>query len=353
MLTFSTHTRRNEMIAHAIIHCCAWGYVLASPLLFRGPHSDFTIYHYLRSCIIPLTTIVVFYLNYAWLVERLFLDGRRTRFVIVNICIVLLAAVIQEALLHYVFPAQMDMLPAHLEPPSLRIIIFKFGTRTLTTNIFSVMVSLATRLSLHWLSEETERQQAELRDLKSQMNPHFLLNTLNNIYSLTAFDPQKAQQAIQQLSKLLRYMLYADSTKPMRLVDEVDFIQQYIALMRLRLPDTVDVQFSTQLPPNCQHLIMPHLTISLVENAFKHGISSTQPSFVHISIVHHDDGTVVFRVDNSNYPKPKTDLTPGGIGLQQVARRLELSYHRYYRWNYGPSADGKTYSSEFTLLPNH
>ena len=210
-------------------------------------------------------------------------------------------------------------------------------------------MAMALRITLIWYASEMDRQRAELQNLKSQINPHFLLNTLNNIYSLTAFDTHKAQEAIQQLSRMLRYMLYEDSAKPVKLLREIEFVQQYIDLMKLRVADNVDVRFDLQLPPNCQHEVMPHIFISAVENAFKHGVSATQPSFIHVSCVHDEHGVIHFSVINSNFPKPKADKSPGGIGLQQVERRLELSYPGRYTWTHGVSADGTTYSSQIEL----
>ena len=185
---------------------------------------------------------------------------------------------------------------------------------------------------------EAERATAELRNLRSQINPHFLLNTLNNIYALTAFDTPKAQQAIQELSKMLRHILYDYQQPKVALSDEVEFLQNYVNLMRIRLSDSVDVKFQTFIA-NPQLEVAPMVFISLVENAFKHGVSPSEPSFIHIQI-ESADNQIVCDIQNSNHPKTASDHSGHGIGLQQVQRRLELTYPDHYQWEHGPTDDG-------------
>jgi LytS/YehU family sensor histidine kinase len=185
---------------------------------------------------------------------------------------------------------------------------------------------------------EAERATAELRNLRSQINPHFLLNTLNNIYALTAFDTPKAQQAIQELSKMLRHILYDYQQPKVALSDEVEFLQNYVNLMRIRLSDSVDVKFQTFIA-NPQLEVAPMVFISLVENAFKHGVSPSEPSFIHIQI-ESADNQIVCDIQNSNHPKTANDHSGHGIGLQQVQRRLDLSYPDHYQWEHGSTDDG-------------
>ena len=196
---------------------------------------------------------------------------------------------------------------------------------------------------------EAERAQAELSNLRNQMSPHFLLNTLNNIYALTAIDTEKAQEAILQLSKMLRHMLYDYQQPTVPLKDEVDFIRNYVSLMKIRLPQSVDVVFSVNCS-SCDLTVAPLLFISLVENAFKHGVSPTEPSFVHIKI---EIDKVSRRVDldirNSNFPKTALDRSGHGIGLQQMQRRLELLYQDRYVWEHGVTDNGNTYYSHIVL----
>ena len=195
---------------------------------------------------------------------------------------------------------------------------------------------------------EAARAQAELSNLRSQINPHFLLNTLNNIYALTAFDTPKAQEAIQELSKMLRHILYDYQQPSVPLKDEVEFIENYVKLMKIRMPQTVDVQFNSSVS-NPQQEVAPMVFISLVENAFKHGVSPTELSFVHISI-DGNDKQVTCDIRNSNYPKTAEDHSGHGIGLKQVQRRLDLAYSNHYTWERGTIDNGQTYHSKITIL---
>ena len=194
---------------------------------------------------------------------------------------------------------------------------------------------------------EAARAKAELSNMRNQINPHFLLNTLNNIYALTAFDAPKAQQAIQELSRMLRHILYDYQQPTVTISDEVEFLQNYVNLMRIRMSDSVNVQFQTSIA-NPQQEVAPMLFISLVENAFKHGVSPSEPSFIHI-LIEGTDNQIICDIKNSNHPKAASDHSGHGIGLEQVQRRLDLSYPGRYQWQRGVSDDGKTYHSKITI----
>ena len=193
--------------------------------------------------------------------------------------------------------------------------------------------------------EKAKNTEAELAWLKNQINPHFLFNTLNNISSLTQIDPDAAQDAIAQLSDLLRYAMYETNKKTVPVQGEVEFMRNYISLMKLRCNDkaVVNAQFNIQNP---QYPIAPLLFISLVENAFKHGLSSSRPSSVDISLTQKDE-QLQFCCDNTNYPKDDADRSGSGIGLENTRRRLELMYHDRYQWQ--QSLEGDIYHVAVTI----
>ena len=178
--------------------------------------------------------------------------------------------------------------------------------------------------------EKAKNTEAELAWLKNQINPHFLFNTLNNISSLTQIDPDAAQDAIAQLSDLLRYAMYETNKKTVPIQGEVEFMRNYISLMKLRCNEmtTVNVQWSIV---NGQSEVAPLLFISLIENAFKHGVSSSRSSTIDISL-EQKDNSVVFTCDNTNYPKDDADRSGSGIGLENTRRRLDLMYANRYSW---------------------
>jgi two-component sensor histidine kinase len=193
--------------------------------------------------------------------------------------------------------------------------------------------------------EKAKNTEAELAWLKNQINPHFLFNTLNNISSLTQIDPDAAQDAIAQLSDLLRYAMYETNKKTVPVQGEVEFMRNYISLMKLRCNDkaVVNAQFNIQNP---QYPIAPLLFISLVENAFKHGLSSSRPSSIDISLTQKDE-QLQFSCDNTNYPKDDADRSGSGIGLENTRRRLELMYHDRYQWQ--QSLEGDIYHVAVTI----
>ncbi|MBR6964515.1 MAG: sensor histidine kinase [Prevotella sp.] len=193
--------------------------------------------------------------------------------------------------------------------------------------------------------EKAKNTEAELAWLKNQINPHFLFNTLNNISSLTQIDPDAAQDAIAQLSDLLRYAMYETNKKTVPVQGEVEFMRNYISLMKLRCNDkaVVNALFNIQNP---QYPIAPLLFISLVENAFKHGLSSSRPSSVDISLTQKDE-QLQFSCDNTNYPKDDADRSGSGIGLENTRRRLELMYHDRYQWQ--QSLEGDIYHVAVTI----
>ncbi len=177
---------------------------------------------------------------------------------------------------------------------------------------------------LQELKSENLHQQLEY--LKYQINPHFFMNTLNNIHALVDIDPEEAKESIIELSKLMRYVLY-DGNRPMvSLSKEKSFIDNYIELMRLRYSDQVDIKVETD-EPIPEALIAPLITITYVENAFKHGVSYEKKSFIHIAS-HFKDGRFVFTCSNSKHKE--STVEHGGVGLENTRKRLDLIYGSDY-----------------------
>lgn len=226
-----------------------------------------------------------------------------------------------------------------------------FILRDIFSMVLTVGLSAAIKMSGRWVQmdaarreAEKNRTEAELKNLRNQLNPHFLLNTLNNIYALIAFNTDKAQAAVQELSRLLRHVLYDNQQDFVTLDKEMDFIRNYIELMRIRLSANVTVETQIDIRPDSRTEIAPLIFISLIENAFKHGISPTEPSFIRIHFSE-SPGEVHCEITNSYHPKNETDKSGSGIGLEQVQKRLELTYPGRYNWQQGVSEDGKEYKS--------
>ena len=177
--------------------------------------------------------------------------------------------------------------------------------------------------------EQAKHTEAERAWLKNQINPHFLFNTLNNISSLCQIDADGAQDAIAQLSDLLRYAMYETNKNTVPIQGEVEFMRNYIELMKLRCNEKTEVKTTFDIEQNMD--IAPLLFISLIENAFKHGVSSNRPSKIDIRLVTEGDD-LVFTCDNTNYPKDDADRSGSGIGLENTRRRLDLMYPDHYTW---------------------
>lgn len=204
-------------------------------------------------------------------------------------------------------------------------------------NIVTVAVAIGIRhfirvrqLKQQLKDEKAKNTEAELAWLKNQINPHFLFNTLNNISSLTQIDADAAQDAIAQLSDLLRYAMYETNKNTVPLGGEVEFMRNYIELMKLRCNEQTSVNYQLSIDSE-QVEVAPLLFISLIENAFKHGVSSGRPSAISIKLEQHQ-GQLTFICDNTNYPKNDKDRSGSGIGIENTRRRLELMYADRYEW---------------------
>ena len=335
------------------LHVVFWAYMFLSPMQYlRG--TGIPLVQYLMNCMSPLLLMVVFYVNYIWLTPKYFVKGKHRYFLIINTFMVFGFAL----LLYYWMDFTHEMFqtsPTPRRTPDSLDIFLIFVRDTVN---FIILATAATCIKLaqqwYWAEKalkdaDAARIDAELSNLRNQINPHFLLNTLNNIYALTAFDSQKAQESIQELSKMLRHILYDYQEPRVPLQDETEFIDNYVKLMRIRLPNSVEVVSKFHVLDK-QADVAPMIFISLVENAFKHGVSPTEPSFIHITI-EGDRKHVICDIKNSNYPKTEGDHSGHGIGLQQVQRRLELSYYQQYTWEYGVSPDGKTFHSRILITP--
>ena len=192
-------------------------------------------------------------------------------------------------------------------------------------------------VKLYFMSQrDRERQkiidqhnlEQQMEYLKYQVNPHFFMNTLNNIHALVDIDPERAKTTIVELSKMMRHILYEGSKKLIPLTREVEFLNLYVQLMRLRY--TSKVHINVDVPPQLPELKLPPLMLIIfVENAFKHGISYREESFVNIKL-RVENKRLLFSCRNSKPTQVQHTNEKGGMGLQNVRQRLELLYDDDY-----------------------
>lgn len=298
--------------------------------------------------------LFLYLVNYLWLVPKyLFVEGRKKWFYLINAGLILLLNIRllfpeplseeEQAQVFESLPFTVNDLWALYAGVTFVAIVVQCVFILLAVGVRQIKRNYDLKVKIE--EEKRKSAEAELTWLKSQLNPHFLFNTLNNISSLTQIDPDKAQESIGQLSDLLRYALYDSDKDLVPLAGEIDFMDNYIGLMSLRCNEmtTVEKDFSIQAG---DARVAPLLFISLIENAFKHGVNARYPSFVKIAM-RGEDRDLVFTCENSVFEKAGTDHIGSGIGVENLQRRLELLYPDAFEYN--AVNDGRVYSATVRL----
>lgn len=213
-----------------------------------------------------------------------------------------------------------------LAPPDVACLLIALMMVGLDLSVVAWMNGQKLRRRLLLLEQQNLKQ--ELEHLRYQINPHFFMNTLNNIHVLVDVDQERAKRAIIELSGLMRHSLYNGSDSMTPLQNEIDFLRQYISLMRLRFGNNVELTCHLPDTPSQDIMLPPLLFATFIENAFKHGISRKTPSYIIVSLAV-DEGMkmIQFRCENSR--NDAASATPDGyhgIGLNNVRKRLDLQY---------------------------
>ena len=307
---------------------------------------------------VPLiTTTLIFFLNQKFLVPSCIFKKHYIPFVIHNALLVIGAIFVREVAffllergpdegIRYFFTSYCfsNMKGGH----------FSF----ITVILFSILVGFVCGISVlynivlrHTLRSFIQREQKsmvlqyELDFLKNQLSPHFLFNTLNNISALITIDPKRAEESMAKLSKLLRITLYQTSDKTIPLHDDIDILQKYADLERLRLDSSYDLKFDIQVEdPDFQ--VAPLIAMPLVENAIKHSINPDGKSFAHI-IIRQEGNTLSIRTENSNFPR-KAKSNAGGLGVATMKKRLDLLYTSNYE--YTTSVEDGVYKATLKII---
>lgn len=329
---------------------CLWGMMFWTPLAYITTNTiDITWKLLLANMVMPLFLFLSFFCNYLYLVKHFYFNGQRTKFWLANFTISLIVAFFIQLFNELIYGEYISW--GHTSFFFIRDTI-----NLLVAGTIALAMQLAHQYDITKHEALLLTKEAELENMKKEISPHFLLNTLNNIYALTTFDTQKAQETILGLSKMLRTLLYTDTTKPVPLQQSIEFMETYVKLTQLRLADNVIVNTHIDTQGYNDLMIEQMLIVPLVENAFKHGVNPTKKSFIDISVTANEK-SIVIEVKNSNYPKDSKDKSGHGVGLQQLEKRLDLIYHNNYKWEKGESKDKKTYTSKITLydtkLRNH
>lgn len=312
-------------------HILAWLVFMSMPyILSYGQEQE--INRIIAHFWIPLVFYaIVFYTNYFVLIDRFLFKKETLLFVLINIFMIVVFITLKEQIETHFFEDLIKKEVKERTGPPLKMMIYV----QMLTYMAPLLFSIAIKTTQRWAQTEAERKEAlnyklqsELQHLHYQLQPHFFFNSLNNIYALVDISPEQAKTSIHSLSKLMRYMLYETSVETILLSKEIDFMKKYIDLMKLRVSDKTVVKYD--FPSEETGIkIAPLLFISLIENAFKHGVSASMESQINITM-DCEDKSIIFRIENDNFPKKTDDKSGSGIGLQNLEKRLQLLYANKY-----------------------
>ncbi len=319
---------KNKKI-NVFLHLLVWFVLFSMPYaLWYG--QDQEINRLIAHFWIPLVFYaILFYLNYFVFIERFLFIKKTVLFIITNLVLIAFFSIFREQL-ESTFFQNIFRETSRPGPP------FKmFMYMQVLSYMPPLFIAIAIKTTKRWAQTEVARKEAdhyklksELQHLHYQLQPHFFFNSLNNIYSMVDVSPNEAKKAIHSLSKLMRYMLYETDMELVPFSKEIDFMKKYIDLMKLRISDKTVVTFNFP-SEDAGVKIAPLLFISLIENAFKHGVSASKKSHIDMALTC-DKKAVTFSIENDNFPKKTNDKSGSGIGLQNLEKRLQLLYPNKY-----------------------
>jgi hypothetical protein len=365
---------KSRKMPEYLIYLFLWLLVLIIPLITNSFNvkGDFIKIGYDWLRMLPFA--IVFIINHNWLLPRLLFRGNTKVYIFV---LVLIATVITATfqvinpVLHKNDPKTLEqrilrdpqwgredmrpgatVSPSDVVPSSPEIFISPAENRlapggripapdprpiqfinTLFISLLIAGFNTAIAVTSRWFVDdearkeiEKEHMQSELAFLQNQVSPHFFMNTLNNIHSLIEADQKLAQSAVLKLSEMMRYLLYESGRGTTSLKREIEFLRSYIKLMQLRVDKSVNVQF--ELPDDFINVNLPPLLfISFIENAFKHGVSYREPSSLSFRLIQTNDSIEFTAVNSiSAYKNNNSVIHHGGIGLENIKKRLKLLY---------------------------
>jgi two-component system LytT family sensor kinase len=330
-------TRSNVFV---LVHLFCW-LILGVGLIYSRPSDwgdEIPKEYLIKQTILLFILMAIFYMNCYVLIPKILIQSQIFTYVLVILALVggltILTKIINELF-------------------DLNNLTFKQGYKpnvnrhsrwnTFVPGMMLLVVGLSITISFiqKWQEEVSRRQElerekvtSELTLLKAQINPHFFFNTLNTIYSYTLSDGDTARTAITNLSKMMRYVLYDASGKQTPVSKEINFIKEYVTLMKLRTGEKTSVSLDVREHPG-NFLIAPMLFLPFVENAFKHGVSGVHQGYIAIWITQNADGIELI-VRNSVYKSRRaSEERNNGIGIPNTTRRLDLLYPKKYSLNSG------------------
>ena len=335
--SFSVHNKWISITFHAI----GWAIIIFIPLYLNSTFGGGNLRHIYEFYLNAFSYALIFYLGYLWLVPRFFVQRKFLIYIAILLGLIISTYFVsnfieREFLYNPIdrerFRAAMKTFTGKDVPyrgPNAFGFISHFFSSLLLSG-FAVGLGLMDKLRQNEKKQkelEKEKLNSELAFLKNQVSPHFFFNTLNNIYSLIGIDGPTAQESVLKLSKLMRYLLYESEHGETQMSHEIEFMNNYIDLMKLRLSPKVKLQID--FPQDFSDFpIAPLLFVPFIENAFKHGVSYREHSFIHIRMKINQD-QIIFISENSigkSTQNQTEDIQHSGIGLENVKKRLALLF---------------------------
>lgn len=277
---------------------------------------------------ITSSIVTFYYLNSNVLIIKLLLRKKVVPYTLSILACYLLFVYNFKPLVTYVNPNE------HIFPPPE---IVKVVSKLIATLIFLfvLLVSTGIRLTIQWydtekkrVHTEKEKAEAELSFLKAQINPHFLFNTLNSIYTLAIKQSEKTPEAVMHLSNMMRFVTTEAQSTFVSLEQELQYIEHFIDLQKLRLPRNITVNSHVD-SDNLATYIAPLLLMPFIENAFKYGISTRETGTIDIAILV-KKGVLLMTVQNQKFKTINEEKDKTGIGLENTKKRLEMLYTNRY-----------------------
>lgn len=325
-----------------ILHAIAWVIIVIIPLFLNNAFGGSDPHRLYQFYVHTISAVLIFYLGYLWLVPRFFLQDKKALYLIILAGLILitygLTSYINESLLSDPvrdarFLENFKKVTGENSAPSFRVFgFFNHILASILISGFALGLAVMEKLKQNEKKQkelEKEKLNSELAFLKNQVSPHFFFNTLNNIYSLIGIDGPTAQDSVLKLSKLMRYLLYESEHGETLMSHEIEFMNNYIDLMKLRLSSRVELQID--FPKNFTDFTVPPLLfVPFIENAFKHGVSYRETSYIKIRM-QIDGEQIDFTAQNSiGKSSQESDLQHSGIGLENVKKRLSLLFPRQH-----------------------
>jgi len=361
----TTPTAIQKKVLPTSLHVLAWLVLIILPQFIINRYwgnRDNINWHFFSNAAIYG---IIFYLNYLWLVPNYYFRNKRYKYFIFAALIIAVAYFLNYEIGELLRNPERDRAIEEAisklmkedkiaRPPFRQMQFYYFILLGVIVTVFSIglkMIEQYTASEKRQKELEREKLNSELAFLKNQVSPHFFFNTLNNIYSLVEINTDDARAAILKLSKLMRYLLYESEHGETSLGNEIEFMRHYIDLMELRVSKKVDIDI--QLPvDHTDYKVPPLLFIPFIENAFKHGISYRERSFIKVKMTT-GDNRINFICENSAgaEKKERHDENHSGIGLENVTKRLNLLFPGRHELDIRQTPDVFTVELEIDLTP--